>query len=91
MVVMKTTTRTAVAQPTPLEFAALRRTAKLLFYKPGWNHVSVPSRHHGSIGSRTVVTKQLSPAGDNIKAHLGAHDKARKNYRLNRHQRRVTT
>jgi hypothetical protein len=33
----------------------------------------------------TVVTKQFSPVGDSIKAYIGAHDKARKNYQLNRH------
>jgi len=66
-------------------------SSKSASYKPGCNHASIPSRHHGSIWSMTVVTKQSSPAGDDIKAYLGAHEKARKNYGLNRDQRRVTT
>lgn len=32
MVVVKATTRTAAAQPTPLEFGELGKAAKLLFY-----------------------------------------------------------
>ena len=75
---MKATTRTAAAQPTPLASEVLGKAAKLLFYKqPGCGHASIPSRHHGSIWSMTVVTKQSSPAGDDIKAYLGARDKAR--------------
>jgi len=50
MVVMKASTRTAAAQPTPLASGVLGKAAKLLFYKqPGCGHASIPSRHHGSI------------------------------------------